>query len=130
MSDLNTFSCTGHLGGDAETKDFDGRVKARYRVAIAGRKDNTTWLTCDHWDCHPNLLPHLTKGKRVALSGRIEEQGWTGKDGQPKSAIVFVVNQVTLIGAKEPAAEPASRPPSVIPGAPRRPKWEDESTPF
>jgi len=128
MSDLNCFSCTGNLGGDAETKDFEGRVKARYRIAISGRKDSTTWLTCDHWDVHPNLLPYLTKGKKVALSGRIEEQGWTGKDGQPKSAIVFVVNNVTLLGGKEPEAAP--RPPSVIQGAGRKPKWESDETPF
>lgn len=129
MSDLNNFCATGNLGGDAETKDFDGRVKARYRIAISGRKEgSTTWLTCDHWDVHPNLLPYLTKGKKVAISGRIEEQGWVGKDGQPKSAIVCVVNNVTLIGGKE---EPkADRPPSVIQGAGRKPKWEGEDTPF
>lgn len=128
MADLNVFSCTGNLGGDAETKDFDGKVKARFRVAVSGRKDNTTWLTCDYWDVHPNLLPHLTKGKKVALSGRLEEQGWTGKDGQPKTALVFVVQNVTLIGSPEPQAQ---RPVGVVAGAPRRPKWEaDEATPF
>lgn len=129
MADLNTFCCTGNLGGDAETKDFDGRIKARYRIAISGRKDSTTWLTCDHWDCHQNLLPYLTKGKKVAISGRIEEQGWTGKDGQPKSAIVLVVSNVTLLGGKE-EPEAAPRQPSVIQGAGRKPKWESDSTPF
>ena len=130
MSDLNQFCCTGNLGGDIEVKEMkDGKVKGRYRLAISGRKEGaTTWLTCDHWEPHPNLIPHLTEGKKVAISGRIEEQGWVGKDGQPKSAIVLVVSNVTLLGGRgEPKAE---RPPSVIQGAPRRPKWEEDSTPF
>jgi single-strand DNA-binding protein len=129
MSDLNQFCCTGNLGGDAETKDFDGRIKARYRVAISGRKESTTWLTCDHWDCHQNLVPHLTKGKKVAIAGRIEEQSWTAKDGTPKSAIVLVVGNVTLLGGKEPEPEQERRP-TVIQGAGRKPKWESDATPF
>lgn len=131
MADLNTFCCTGNLGGDIEVKEMgDGQVKGRYRIAISGRKEGaTTWLTCDHWGVHPNLVPHLTKGKKVALAGRIEEQGWTGKDGQPKTAIVMVVNSVTLLGGAEPKAE-APRQPSVIQGAGRKPKWESDATPF
>lgn len=130
MADLNTFCCTGNLGGDIEVKEMnDGAVKGRYRVAISGRKeDSTTWLTCDHWGVHPNLVPHMTKGKKVALSGRIEEQGWTGKDGQPKTAIVFVVNSVTLIG--EPKGDGGPRKPSVIQGAGRKPAWESDASPF
>jgi single-stranded DNA-binding protein len=127
MSDLNVFTCTGRLGGDAETKDINGRVKARYRLAVQGRKDSTTWLTCEHWDPHQNLLPLMTKGQRVGLTGRIEEQKWTAKDGSEKTALVFVVGVVSLLGSKE---QPADRPPSVVAGAQRRPKWEQDETPF
>jgi single-strand DNA-binding protein len=127
MSDLNVFTCTGRLGGDAETKDINGRLKARYRLAVQGRKDNATWLTCEHWDPHQNLLPLLTKGQRVGLTGRIEEQKWTAKDGAEKTALVFVVGVVSLLGSKESSDE---RPPSVIAGAQRRPKWESDATPF
>lgn len=131
MADLNVFTCTGNLGGDIEMKDIGGKAKGRYRIAISGRKDQTTWLTCDHWEPHPNLIPHLTKGKKIALSGRLEEQGWTGKDGQPKTAMIFVVNNVTLIGGKESPAE-SPRQPGVMQGAGRRAKWEmdDDQTPF
>ena len=125
MSDLNVFTCTGRLGADAETKDINGAVKARYRLAIGGKKDETTWLTCEQWDPHPNLLPLLTKGQRVGLTGRIEEQHWKGKDGTERSAIVFRVGLVSLLGSKE-----QERPPSVVAGAGRRPKWETDETPF
>jgi single-strand DNA-binding protein len=132
MADLNTFACTGNLGGDAESKDVNGRLKARYRIAISGRKeDSTTWMTCDHWDVSPNLLPLLTKGKKVALSGRLEENGWVGQDGKPKSALIFVVNNLTLLGGKDqPAAQ--ERGPGLVQGAPKKPKWEKDSdaTPF
>lgn len=128
MSDLNTICFTGNLGADAETKDINGEVKARYRVAVSGRKDSTTWLTCEHWGPHPNLLPLLVKGKKVAISGALEEQGWVGKDGQPKSALVVRVFNLNLIGPREAQPE---RPPSVVQGAGgRRPKWEADETPF
>lgn len=128
MSDLNVFTCTGRLGGDVETKDVNGAVKARYRLAIGGMKDATTWLTCEHWDPHPKLLPLLTKGQRVGLTGRIEEQKWTTKEGAEKTALVFRVGMVSLLGGKEQAAQ--ERPPSVVAGAGRRPKWESDETPF
>lgn len=129
MSDLNVYSCTARLGTDAEIKDINGKTKARYRVAVSGRKDQTTWLTCEQWEPHPVVLPLLVKGARVALSGRLEEQQWTGKDGAAKSAMVFVVGNVTLLTPKAAAEE---RPQTVIQGAPRRPKWEtdDADTPF
>lgn len=130
MSDLNNICFTGNLGADPETKDINGEVKARYRIAVSGRKaDSATWLTCEHWGPHPNLLPLLTKGKKVAITGRLEEQNWAGKDGAPKSALVVVVHSVNLIGPREQA----DRPPSVVQGVGgRRPKWEQDNdqTPF
>jgi single-stranded DNA-binding protein len=127
VSDLNVFSCTGRLGFDAETKEFNGKTKARYRVAVGGRKDTTLWLSCDHWNCHPAILQALVKGARVGLTGRIEEQKWTSKDGAEKSAFVLVVNDVALLSPKQPQEE---REPTVIAGAPRRAKWETDETPF
>jgi single-strand DNA-binding protein len=129
MSDLNSINFTGNLGGDAETKDINGELKARYRVGISGRgKDETTWVTCEHWGPHQNLLPLLTKGKKVAVSGKLEEHGWVGADGKPRTAMVVRVYSLNLIGPKE---QPAERPPSVVQGAGRRPKWEDnDQTPF
>lgn len=127
MSDLNSFTCTCRLAADAEVRDVNGKSKARYRVAISGRKDSTTWLTCEHWEPHPVVLQAMTKGTRVGISGRLEEQQWTSKEGEKKSAFVLVVNNVALLSPKQQQEE---REPTVIAGAPRRPKWEAEDTPF
>lgn len=126
MSDLNVFSCTGRLAADAETKDFDGKVKARYRLAVGGWKGSTFWLSCDHWRCNPAILPALVKGARVGVTGRLEEQKWTNKEGVERSAIILNVQDIALLSPKQQE----EREPTVIAGAPRRPKWETDETPF
>jgi single-strand DNA-binding protein len=129
MSDMNVCCFTGRLGGDAETKDASGKQKSRYRLAVGGRKDQATWLTCEHWDCPPALRALLTKGQRVAVSGRLEEQQWTSQDGTKKSAYVVVVYNLQILSPPRPAEE---RPATVIPGLGGRhvPAWESEDTPF
>ena len=127
MSDLNVFSCTGRLAADAETKDFDGKTKARYRLAVGGWKGSTLWLSCDHWRCNVAIIPALVKGAKVGVTGRLEEREWTGKDGTERSAIVLNVQDIALLSPKQQQEE---REPTVIAGAPRRPKWETDETPF
>jgi single-stranded DNA-binding protein len=126
VSDMNVFSCTGRLGFDAESKDFSGKTKARFRVAVDGRKESTLWLTVDYWNCHPVVLQALVKGAKVGVTGRLEEQKWTGKDGAERSAIILVAGDVTLLSPRRQE----EREPTVVAGAPRRPKWETDETPF
>jgi|694.fasta_scaffold01126_18 single-stranded DNA-binding protein len=110
MADMNVCCFTGRLGGDAESRDINGKTKSRYRVAIGGRNDQTTWLTCEHWECPAGLLALLTKGQRVAFTGRIEEQKWTGKDGAEKSAFVCTVQSVQIMSPPPPKAAAPAKP--------------------
>lgn len=130
MSDMNVCCFTARLGADAETREVAGKQKSRYRVAVGGRKDQTTWLTCEHWECPPGLISLLTKGQRVAIAGRLEEQRWTGKDGTEKSAFVVVVSNLQVLSP--PRQQQEERPATVIPGLGGRkvPAWESDDTPF
>lgn len=45
---------------------------------------------------------HLTKGRQVAISGRLEYREWTGPDGTPHSVHEVIAEQVQFLGT--PAA--------------------------
>ena len=63
----------GNLGADAEVKEINGKKRISFRVA-SNRKRNgtdiTLWVSVlADYEYHKNLLPYLTKGQNVFVSG-------------------------------------------------------------
>jgi len=97
---MNCCVFSGNLTRDAVSKDVNGTEVARYAVAVNGRKDGeVTYLQCSHWN-PKGVLPFLTKGKQVCVSGSIRLATWD-KDGEQKSAIEMNVRNLTLMGGGE-----------------------------
>lgn len=46
-----------------------------------------------------SLAPYLVRGKRVTVSGHLQQNRWTTKDGQKRSKLEIVVDELDL-GAK------------------------------
>lgn len=87
----------GNLGGDAETKTIaSGKTLVTFRVASSsgfGDKKTTTWLSCSMWGTSaPKLAPHLTRGKKVIVSGEISEREYEAKGEKRKTLEMNVTN--------------------------------------
>lgn len=53
---------------------------------------------------------YLTKGRQVAVSGRLDQQTWEAQDGSKRSKVGIVADQVVFLGGQKEqgAAKPAA----------------------
>jgi single-strand DNA-binding protein len=114
MADLNTVALTGNLTRDAELRGEQENVLAvRLAVSVA-RKVGDEWQDVGHFfdvtvfgNRAKGLAPYMTKGRRVAVQGRLESREFTVED-QKRYAVQVIADDVVLLGGgdkSEAAAE-------------------------
>lgn len=158
---INRVCITGNLTRDAALRATrDGSQVLRMGVAVNDRRKNPQ---TQQWEDVPNfvdcvmfgsraekLAQYLTKGAKVAVEGRLRYSSWE-KDGQKRSKLEVVIDEIELMGARQDAQSQAPlrqehRPPTpelrnartmvrtVMPGAvslPPEPQGDyDEDVPF
>lgn len=111
---MNSWSFTGHCSADAEQRftpsgesvvSFSVGVKAGY-----GDKATTTWARCQMWGKRgESVMAFLTKGQLVGVSGELSAREWEDKQGQKRTSIEVRVNDLTLLGKKPAASQPAQQ---------------------
>lgn len=109
----NKVQLIGNLGKAPEVKTLDGGKKmARFSMATnetyrdrAGRKETeTTWHNIVAWGKVAEIAEKfLTKGKEVAIEGKLVNRTYNDKDGNKRYITEIVANEVLLIGEKERA---------------------------
>lgn len=105
MKGLNAVTLGGNLTRDATLKTTDsGFSILEFGVAVnESRKNQRT----GEWDEYPNyvdckvlgnraepLSRYLTKGTYVALTGRLHQSRWQNSDGQNRSRLEVVVDEI------------------------------------
>lgn len=75
----------GRMGTDPEMRYTpEGTAVTDFRLAV-NHPDSTSWFTVTGWDRLAEFVnQYLEKGRRVLVSGRLEIEEWTGKDGQTR----------------------------------------------
>lgn len=116
---MNLAIFSGRLGRDAELKDFNGDSVCTFSIANEiGTKDNpkAQWIDCilSGKRAAP-LQQHLTKGKKLTVSGRVTIGTWRDRtSGEMKASIKLSVNEIELPPRELPAdgqpAKPAAKP--------------------
>jgi len=106
MSDLNNFCITGRLTADAQRKTFGVGGKAFLEFSVANNTGYGEYAKAQFFRCMllgdkraDSLLQYLTKGKQVALSGELESNDYTSKDGQKVKDWKFKVNNLVLLSS-------------------------------
>ena len=99
---LNTVTLTGRLGGDPDVRFFEsGSAVCRFSLAVDGPKENEThWILCNYWFNGSRVIDYLVKGQLVGVSGRLEQEKWTGKDGAKDSRVVVLATRIELLGRR------------------------------
>ena len=105
MKGLNAVTLGGNLTRDAVLKATDSGFEIlEFGVAVnESRKNQQT----GEWDEYPNyvdckvlgkrgssLARYLSKGTYVALTGRLHQSRWQTKDGQNRSRLEVVVDEI------------------------------------
>lgn len=103
MSDLNCCSFVGRLTRDAVVESIGAKGTQITKFAIAnntgfGSYQKTNFFNVQIWGkAGVGVAPYLLKGKQVAVSGVLENQKWTGQDGQAHDNWTLTANSVTLL---------------------------------
>lgn len=103
MSDLNSCSFTGRVTRDAEltTVGSKGTMLTKFSIANNtgfGQYAKTNFFNCQMWGkAGEAIKQYLVKGKQVAVTGQLENQKWTGNDGNEHDSWTLTVSSVTLL---------------------------------
>jgi single-strand DNA-binding protein len=106
---INSVTITGNLTRDIELRQTQGGYSiGSICVAVNDRRRNSQ---TEEWEDKPNfidctlfgnradgLAPYLNKGQKVAINGKLDWQQWETQDGQKRSKVGVIVNDLELLG--------------------------------
>jgi single-strand DNA-binding protein len=79
-----------------------------YKSKDGEKKQDVAFVNCVAWRHTAELInQYLTKGSPVFVEGRLQSRSWE-KDGQKRSVLEVVVENVQFIGKKEPEEKPVA----------------------
>ena len=110
----NKVQLIGNLGNAPEVKTTEsGKKLARFSVATnesyrnaSGEKvTETTWHNLVAWGKVAEIAEkYLTKGKEIAIEGKLINRSYTDKDGNKKYITEVQVNELLMLGSEKPTA--------------------------
>ena len=111
MANINRVILTGNLTADPELSSLpSGTSVCRLRIAVNRRyKDNSTgewtekpnYFTVKVWGAQgENCANYLSKGRPVAIDGRLEWSQWEAQDGSKREAVEVIADTVQFLGSR------------------------------
>ncbi len=104
--DINKVIVVGRLSGDVELKYTpSGTAVARFGIAVGGKpkndgSDSVSFFNVVVWGkAAENCSNYLSKGKQVALDGRLEQRSWVTQDGSKRSVVEIIADRVEFLGS-------------------------------
>jgi len=145
-TNINRVILTGNLTRDPELRSLpSGTSVCSLRVAVNTRRkdqsgewvDKPNYFSVTVWGAQgDNCARYLSKGRPVAIDGRLEWREWEAKDGGKRESIEIVADSVQFLGGREDGGgngngfqqrsdvpvdtadfQPAAAPPSSSPSA-------------
>jgi len=135
---LNKVILIGNLTADPELKYTpSGTARTRFSIAVnrqfkdaSGQlQEEATFVPIVAWGQQAeNCANYLSKGRSVAVEGRLRIDSFQNAEGEKKKVVEVVAQSVQFLGgAPRSAGEPATVPP---PEEPPAKEVEDEEVPF
>lgn len=102
---MNQATFIGNLTADANKRQntSTGKEYTTFTIAVNRKgKDNVevTYVSCIMGGDTSKLINYLTKGKKVAVVGRVGCHGYTDKNGAVHASLDLFVNELELLGSK------------------------------
>jgi single-strand DNA-binding protein len=107
-TNINRVTITGNLTGDPELRSLpSGNSICKLRVAVnTRRKEDGEWVDKPNyfdvtvWGSQgENAAKYLSKGRPVAVDGRLEWREWETKEGGKRQAVDIVADTVQFLGS-------------------------------
>ena len=114
-SNINTVVVTGNLTRDPELRNLpSGTAVCKMRVAVNTRRKNGS---TGEWEDKPNYFDvtvwgaqgencatYLSKGRPVAIQGRLEWREWDDKQGNKRQSVEIIAESVQFLGSRDGSA--------------------------
>lgn len=111
-SNINRVVMTGNLTADPELRSLpSGSSVCKLRIACNTRRKNGS---TGEWEDKPNYFDvtvwgaqgenaarYLSKGRPVAIDGRLEWREWEAQDGTKRQAVDIIAETVQFLGSRE-----------------------------
>jgi single-strand DNA-binding protein len=138
---INRVVLTGNLTRDAELKQTGGGMAiVKMRLAVNDRRKNAS---TGQWEDSPNYIDvtmfgargealsrFLSKGKQIAVEGKLRWHEWESAAGEKRSGIEVVADDIELLGGRGEGGG-ASAPRAVASAAPEpADEFDGEDIPF
>lgn len=108
---MNRVTLIGRLGKDPEVRYTpNGKAVGNFSIATdekwkdkdGAKHEKTEWHRIVVWDKTAELCgEYLTKGRQVAIEGKIQTREWTNKEGVKQYTTEIVASHVEFLGSKE-----------------------------
>ena len=111
-TNLNRVVITGNLTRDPELRSLpSGTSVCKLRVAVNSRRkdaasgewvDKPNYFDVTVWGAQgENSARYLSKGRGVAIDGRLEWREWTTTEGQKRQAVEIVADSVQFLSSPD-----------------------------
>ncbi len=100
---MNSVCIVGRLGRDPELRQTGaGKAVASMSIAVDGAKGQAPdWFDVVAWDVLAETAArYLTKGRQVAITGRLQTRSWETPDGQKRKTVEIVAARIDFIGPR------------------------------
>tara|TARA_R110001583_G_scaffold54139_1_gene166200 strand:- start:793 stop:1125 length:333 start_codon:yes stop_codon:yes gene_type:complete len=104
----NKVQLIGNLGNDPEITNFEsGKILAKFSIATNDSYKNaqgekitdTQWHNVVAWGKTAQIVEkYITKGKEVAIEGKLTSRSWEDKDGMKRYVTEVVCNELLMLG--------------------------------
>jgi len=108
---VNVVTLIGNLASDVELKQIgEDKQVANFLLAVdRPGKDEADFVGISAWNKQAeSCAQYLTKGRQVAVDGRLRSRSWEDEEGKRRTAIEIVANRVQFLSSphgKEGSAE-------------------------
>lgn len=114
-NDLNTVFLVGRLTKDPEFKIVNNSSLVNFSIANkrvyvqnGEKKEEVNFFDCVAWGKLADVIKQYTsKGKQVAIEGRLRQETWDTPEGKKASKVRIYVNNLQLLGTSSPSSESA-----------------------
>lgn len=111
-SNVNVVVITGNLTRDPELRSTPGGTSVcKLRVAVNSRRkdgqsgewvDKPNYFDVTVWGAQgENCANYLSKGRPVAIEGRLDWREWDDKDGNKRQTVEIIANTVQFLGSRD-----------------------------
>jgi single-strand DNA-binding protein len=111
-TNINSVVITGNLTRDPELRSTPGGTSVcKLRVAVNSRRkdgqsgewiDKPNYFDVTVWGAQgENCANYLSKGRPVAVQGRLEWREWESQDGGKRQAVEIIADSVQFLGSRD-----------------------------